>query len=254
MYVKIQELISKKESLGITVLMEILDPVAIATIILALATFALAKDSSKNIKIFKNNLVEEHLVKEMEDLIKPIYMERDKFEYYEWVHVPYYDETRSFERWEDDAHIFWDRLEADRYLAPKDLREMIKVYSETNKEWRNLQKGLADRIRDALTKEDKIGLCTGAPRYHLDVVPCYFDYRFINLPRSEDKAERKEKIKELTDQLDPGSESRNRIEEFVKLIDADTVLEAKRTEFKTKVINRYEMLEKEIDEIRGLLR
>ncbi len=47
---------------GFDSFMEILDPVAIATIILATATFALVKDSSKNIEISKNNLLEDHLV------------------------------------------------------------------------------------------------------------------------------------------------------------------------------------------------
>jgi hypothetical protein len=75
----------------------------------------------------------------------------------------------------------------------------------------------------------------------------------MNLPTSKDRTERKQKIKELTDQLDADSYSFSLIGEFVKLIDEDTVLEAKRTIFKAKVIDRYEKLERMIDEIRETL-
>jgi hypothetical protein len=231
----------------------VFDPVAIATILLAAATFALVRDSSKNIEISKNNLVEERLVKEMEDLIKPIYMERDVLEYREWVHVPYYDETRSYELWKEEAKEFWNRLEADRYLAPADLRKLIQDYSQTNKDWLAKQERLAKLIKDALTKENKIKLCKDAPRDHYDVWPGYFDYRFINLPGSKDKDKRKEEIKELTDGLDPASESIKYIEEFVRLIDEDTILEAKRSSFKEKVIERYGELEREMDKVRNSL-
>jgi hypothetical protein len=174
----------------------LLDPIAVATVLLAVATFLLAIDSNKNIKISKNNLLEEHLVKEMEELIKPIYMERGKFEYYEFVHVPYYDETKDFQRWEEEAHDFWDRLEANRYLASKDLRDIIEDYSQTNKTWLSKTKGLTTKIKDALTRENKRELCEEAPRdRYLDMRPGFFDYRFINLPPSNGKAERKQKLR-----------------------------------------------------------
>jgi hypothetical protein len=252
-YAKVQEL-KATESLEITAFLEIFDPVAIATIILAAATFALAKDSGKNIEISKNNLLEEHLAREMEELIKPIYMKRDHLESLEYVHIPYYNETISFERWTEESDDFWKLLEADRYLAPKDLREIIRDYSQANKEWHKKRGELANKIRDALTKENKRELCEEAPtdRY-LRITPGYFDYRFINLPPSDNKAERKEKIKVLTDRLEPNSDSSNIIKEFVKLIDEDTVLEEKRALFKEKVTVRYEELEKMIDQIRDTL-
>jgi hypothetical protein len=196
-------------------------------------------------------LLEDHLVKEMEKLIKPIYLKRDKFEYLEFVHNPYYYETRYFQEWKEEAHDFWDRLEACEYLASKDLRNLTKDYSQTNKEWLNKHDGLVDRIREALTRENKIDLCEEAPRDHPNLG--FFDYRFMNLPTSKDRTERKQKIKELTDQLDADSYSFSLIGEFVKLIDEDTVLEAKRTIFKAKVIDRYEKLERMIDEIRETL-
>jgi hypothetical protein len=249
-YVKIQGLNSNL-TLEFTSLMEILDPVAIATIILALATFALAKDSSKNIKISKDNLLEEHFVKEMENLIKPIYMRRDQLENLEFVHIPYYDGTRDFQRWTEEAREFWDLLEADKYLASNDLRDEITDYSQNNDKWHKKQKELANRIEGALTREGKLDLCLGAPRDgRFDVLSSYFDYRFINLPSSEDKDERKQQIKELSDQLNPNSESFNLIKDFVQLIDDDIVLKDKRTTFKDSVMDRYEKLKKEIDEIR----
>lgn len=229
----------------------LLDPVAVATVLLAAATYRLVIDSSKNIEISRNNLLEGHLIKEMEELIKPIYMEQNKFEYLEFVHIPYHDETKDFQRWTEEAHDFWDRLEADRYLTSKNLREMIQDYSQINKEWLKKQEEIASRINEALTREGKRELCEEAPRdRHFDCWPGYFDYRFINLPPSNDKAERKQKIRKLTDRLDPKSDSYKLIEEFVKLIDEDTVLEDKRTIFKANVINRYEELEKKISEIR----
>jgi len=236
---------------GFDSFMEVLDPVAVATIILATATFALVKDSSKNIEISKNNLLEDHLVREMNELIKPIYLKRDKFEYLEFVHNPYYYETRYFQEWKDEACDFWDRLETSEYLASKDLRDLIKDYSQTNKEWHHKHDELANRIKEGLTRESKIDLCEEAPKDRLSLG--FFDYRFMNLPTSNDRAERKQKIKDLTDQLDADSYSFSLIGEFVNLIDEDTVLEAKRTIFKAKVIDRYEKLEKMIDEIRDTL-
>jgi len=78
----------------------------------------------------------------------------------------------------------------------------------------------------------------------------YFDYRFINLPSSDSKAERKLKIQDLTKRLSPDSESFRLIGEFITLIDDDIVLAEKRAIFRDKVIERYEKLEEKIDEIR----
>ncbi len=191
------------------------------------------------------------LVREMNELIKPIYLKRDKFEYLEFVHNPYYSETRYFQEWKDEARDFWDRLETSEYLASKDLRDLIKDYSQTNKEWHHKHDELANGIKESLTRECKRDLCEEAPKDRLSLG--FFDYRFMNLPTSNDRAERKQKIKDLTDQLDADSYSFSLIGEFVNLIDEDTVLEAKRTIFKAKVIDRYEKLEKMIDEIRDTL-
>ena len=63
------------------------DWTAAATFALALATFALVRDSSKNIEVSKNSLIKEDLTREMEQLIKPLYKNRDRFEDYESAYV-----------------------------------------------------------------------------------------------------------------------------------------------------------------------
>ena len=253
MYARAQALIFSN-SFRFTSLLEILDPVAIATILLAAATFALAKDSGKNIKISKDNILGEHLEREMEELVKPIYMKRNRLEYLEHVHIPYYDETISFENWTEEATEFWDLLEADRYLAPKNLRDIIGSYSRANREWNKRQSELADKIRDALTREEKRDLCEEAPtdRY-LRITPGYFDYRFINLPPSDKKSERIERIRQLTNNLESDSDSRHLIEEFITLIEQDTELKDIRELFVERVTARYEELENMIDIIRASL-
>lgn len=253
MYARAQALIFSN-SFRFTSLLEILDPVAIATILLAAATFALAKDSGKNIKISKDNILGEHLEREMEELVKPIYMKRNRLEYLEHVHIPYYDETDSFEDWTEEATEFWDLLEADRYLAPKNLRDIIADYSRANREWNKRCSELAEQIREALTREDKRDLCMEAPRdRYLRISPGYFDYRFINLPPSDEKSERIEQIRELADNLESDSNSRHLIEKFITLIEQDTELKDIRELFVERVTARYEELENMIDIIRASL-
>ncbi len=253
MYAKAQALIISN-SFRFASLLEILDPVAIATILLAAATFALAKDSGKNIKISKDNILGEHLAREMEELVKPIYMKRNRLEYLEHVHIPYYDETISFEDWTEEATEFWDLLEADRYLAPKNLRDIIADYSRANREWNKKRSELANQIRDALTREDKRDLCEEAPTDRsLRITPGYFDYRFINLPQSDGKSERIERIRELTNNIGSDSDSRHLIEEFITLIEQDTELEEIRKIFVEQVTARYQELENMIEKIRESL-
>ena len=252
-YAKAQELIGT-ENFKIASFMEIFDPVAIATILLATATFALARDSGKNIEISKYSLLGDHLERDMEELIKPIYMERNRLESRELVHIPYYDETHDFMEFTDEAHGFWDLLEANSYLAPKDLRDIIINYSICNEEWDKKRNDLANEIHYALEIENRMDLCIEAPRdRYLPVGPVYFDYRFINLPLYNEKSERKDKIQELTARLEPNSNSRHLIEKFQELIDADTQLKTIRELFKERIISRYKELEKMIDEIREAL-
>ncbi len=230
------------------------DPLAFATVLLALATLYTVLNSKRDIEISKNRLMEEYLVREMEELIKPIYMQRNELEYYEYVHVPYYDGTRSWETRRDRGYEFWEFIEANRYLALKMLKDLIINYSNVNLEWKNKHIELTNQIRNALTNEGKMNICKDAPEdIYLNPIATYFDYRFINLPSTNDKAERKRELKELTDQLDTESESYKLIKKFERLIDDDVVLEKARSKFIDEVQNRYETLEKRIDEIRETL-
>jgi hypothetical protein len=237
------------------------DFTASATITLAFATFVMVKDSSKNIEVSKNNLRGEHMIREMEDLIKPIYMKRDQLESIEYVHIPYYDETRSFETYRDDANDFWESIEANKYLAPKDLRNTIIEYLNTNKLWLEKLERLQDELREASMRIDEPrnrDILEVAPRDRfLQAYPVFFDWRFINLPMSNLKDGRKQKINELVDRLDPMNKSEKEfsqcIQKFGILIDEDVEIERIRSALREAVIERYETLAINIDKIRECL-
>ncbi|MFA6371917.1 MAG: hypothetical protein WCW68_04770 [Methanothrix sp.] len=54
-----------------------------ATIALAFSTIIMASDSRNNIRLSKNTVLEEHLIREMQGLIKLLYTRRDEYEYLE---------------------------------------------------------------------------------------------------------------------------------------------------------------------------
>ncbi|HOE46751.1 hypothetical protein [Methanothrix soehngenii] len=107
---------------GVTILTLAL---VLITIYYAWQTRILAKDSSHNVEILKNNLTEQHLIKEMDELIKPLYENRNEFEGLEYVHA-----FNSY-----DAKKFWKKIESAKYLAPKKLRNLIENYLTINDEW-----------------------------------------------------------------------------------------------------------------------
>jgi hypothetical protein len=84
--------------------------------------------------------------------------------------------------------------------------------------------------------------------------PVIFDYRFKNLPQKSIKEERIKEINELIGHLNPGSDFAKHVKNFLTLIHEDTVLEAKRSELRAKVIDRYAELESEIDKIEAYLK
>ena len=210
--------------------MEIFDPVAIATILLAAATFALVKDSSKNIEISKNNLLEEHLVKEMEKLIKPLYKNRDELEYYELVHAFAYKEAQDF----------LSDIEANKYLAHKELRILIESYLKINREEYDKYTNIKGKVWQAyFDGEAKNG------------IEIYRD--FERLPTG-DKYEHILYYEMIVEKFTkPGSDLRKSIQEFIKLIKEDTNLKSERSNLQDKVIDRYNELEKKIEEIRDAL-
>jgi hypothetical protein len=236
------------------------DFTAAATIALAFATFVMARDSSNNIKISKNNLSGEHLIREMQDLIQPLYISKDEYEYRERVHIPYFNYEEDFRELENEAEDFWKDIDANKYLAPIDLRHLIEAYIEANSEWYDKYRENLNKLKESLKKEDRAAirnLLQEAPRdERLDQASVIFDYRFMNLPQRNIKERRIKEIKELIGQLtqlNPESEFVKHIKDFLALIEEDTVLEAIRSDLRAKVIYRYEELETEIDKIRTSL-
>jgi hypothetical protein len=212
------------------------DFTAAATIALAFATFGLAKDSSKNIEISKNNLAEERLRREMDKLIKPLYENRNEFEGLEYVHA--YNDF--------DAINFWKRIEADKYLANKDLRELIEYYLKLNADWYKNFKATRDKIKDAYWG-DQVNLSNPYARSSelMD--------RIRYLPRNDLKEEQLNYINELLKKIDSEHEIIKYLNEYKSLIEKDTELEPIRLKLLNSVINRYQKLEEKIDEIHETL-
>jgi hypothetical protein len=258
------------------------DFTAAATIVLAFSTFILASDSRNNIQLSKNTVLGGHLIQEMQDLIKLLYTRRDEYEYLERVHIPYFEAEEDLREWQDRAEDFWRDIDANKYLAPNDLRHVIEEYIKANEEWYNNYKYVFNNIVLSLHMEDpeelkKILQLAPINKYHVEIpvifddrfknltkhtpsdvrlvgFPVIFDYRFKNLPQKSIKEERIKEINELIGQLNPESDFAKHVKNFLTLIHEDTVLEAKRSELRAKVIDRYAELESEIDKIEAYLK
>ena len=175
------------------------DWTAAATFALALATFALAIDSSKNIEISKNSLIKEDLTREMEQIIKPLYNNRDRFGDYEPVYALNYS-----------TDSFWKQTEINKYLATKDLRESIEHYLRENKELRQNLSSLENKIRGTYQKEK-------------EMLPFDF-YRimenFVNFSKSPlNNAEFPEELRKLMEELNGESEIRSYFKEYINIIE-----------------------------------
>jgi hypothetical protein len=109
------------------------DFTAAATIVLAFSTFVLANDSRNNIQLSKNTVLGGHLIQEMQNLIKLLYTRRDEYEYLERVHIPYFEAEEDLREWQDRAEDFWRDIDANKYLAPNDLRHVIEEYKRISK-------------------------------------------------------------------------------------------------------------------------
>jgi len=204
------------------------DLTAAATIALAFATFTLARDSSKNIEISKNNLIKEHLTREMKQLIIPMYKNRDLFEYNESHHVG--DLSRD---------TFWNDIDNNRYLAAEDLRESIELYLRTIEELYQKPQSIRENIRSAYQKE----------KDHIQVDLDTILNKIGSFPR---KDERCEELKKISEKLDRESEVLLYVKEYIDIVENNN-LEDRRSKLRNKVISRYEELEKKMDEIRKSL-
>jgi hypothetical protein len=262
----VPELIIFFKTFNILRLLPEMDSLTIATFILAFATIALAlmnylsiKDSNKNIKISKENLIEQHLLREMEQLIKPLYENRKEFEYLEQIHAY----SRS------EAIDYWKKREADKYLAAKDLRLSMEEYLAIDNELYKKYKYIVDKIWAIFDKDQNertriveqemraSGNLFRPPNSPSDKYEELKNFLFSgiggryshNLPRSSERSSWLEKVDELITKLEPDSEILLCVKEIKDLVEDDINLKAKREGFIKKVETRYSELEEKIDNI-----
>jgi hypothetical protein len=212
---------------------------AIATIVLAFMTYLLAKDSSKNIKLSKENLIGQHLLREMDQLIKPLYENRNNFE-----------ELESCHEVTPNKESFWKKRESDKYLAPKDLRHLIEEYLGIDKEmykrmvdinndiWEILDHSPhADKYRDLKSSI----YSEGTSRYNFHLVG------------SAERGFWLEHVNELIANLEPDSKIFEYVTQLKDLVESDKDLTEKRKKLIEMVEARYKELEYMIDNIRASL-
>ena len=230
---------------------------AFATIALALMTYLLSKDSTKNIKLSKENLVEQHLLREMEQLIKPLYKERKNFEDLEVTHA--YHRPKAI--------LFWKKRETDKYLAPNDLRHLIEEYlifdnelynkynAIFNKIWVIVDSDEIERIRDhEMHAPDDLFQPYIPPSVKYEELKKFLNVGLIgsshsHLPLSDERISWLEKVDELITKLEPGSEILSCVNEIKVLVENDIILKAKREALIDKIEARYRELERKIDNI-----
>lgn len=214
---------------GITAIFTVI--LAIVTLRYVILTSRLVRDSSKNIEISKNSLIKEDLTREMEQLIKPLYNNRDKFEYFEPDYALSYSKDS-----------FWKEIENNKYLATKDLRESIENYLKENKELRQNLSAIENKIRGGYQKERN-----RLPDTFLVISDS------ANISRSSQKdAKVPPELRDLMEKLSEESEIRSHIENYINIVE-NNGFAIIRSGLRSKVIERYEKLEKKIDEIRESL-
>lgn len=78
------------------------------------------KQNNENIFITKNKILQESYLKEMDSIIGPLKSKIGNYQYYEPIHV-----TPENEK---EASLFWENIKKNKYLVPKDLRDLIERY------------------------------------------------------------------------------------------------------------------------------
>lgn len=241
-----------------------IDSLTFATLILAIATIALAwenhrlsKDSSKNIKISKDNLVEQHLLKEMEQLIKPLYENRKNFENLEFIHAY----TKS------DVVSFWKKRESDKYLATKDLRQAIEAYLKINNDYNEKYTNINTNITKIFDKDycDRMSNVKRISPLEMQIQPNKYaelkDFLYpgvggrysSHLPHSSEKDPWLQKIDEFIKKVEPDSEIYRCIEKLRSLVENDKALKDKRENLVKIIEKRYGELEEKIDKLHDSL-
>jgi hypothetical protein len=101
--------------------------------ILIIVTIYYAIQTAKQVKIMRENLRYERLIKEMDALVGPLYSILDDNT------APYltlvYHSQETAPRFHD-IHPFWRDIKKNIYLSPRDLRESLKNYLDVRQDYR----------------------------------------------------------------------------------------------------------------------
>jgi hypothetical protein len=100
-----------------------LDIASVASVLIALAALATACLTLRQQKINLIVIREERYFKEMDLLVKKLFQNRDRYELFEPHHVDPNDPEE-----EKRANEFWREIRENKYLAPKELRNIIEQY------------------------------------------------------------------------------------------------------------------------------
>lgn len=113
-----------------------MDIASVVSIFIALAALATAFLTLNQQRINLTVIREERYFKEMDLLVKKLFQNKDRYELFEPHHV---DPNNPEEKREADE--FWREIRENKYLAPKELRDIIERYLELiNKHEQNIQK------------------------------------------------------------------------------------------------------------------
>lgn len=108
----------------------------ITSIVIALAALASALLAYRQQNINLTIIREERYFKEMDLLVKKLFQNKDRYELFEPHHVDPNNQEENRE-----ANEFWREIRENKYLAPKELRDIIDRYLELiNKHEQNIQK------------------------------------------------------------------------------------------------------------------
>lgn len=113
-----------------------MDFASVISFFIALAALATACLTLRQQRINLTVIREERYFKEMDLLVKKLFQNKDRYELFEPHHI---DPNNTEEKHEADE--FWREIRENKYLAPKELRDIIERYLELiSKHEQNIQK------------------------------------------------------------------------------------------------------------------
>jgi hypothetical protein len=128
-------------------------------------------------------------------------------------------------------------------MATKDLRESIENYLKENREVRQNLSSIQGKIRGTYCKEKN-----QLPSNFLMTINNFANFASSSFINCEVPPE----LKKLLDELNEESEIRSELKKYIDLVENNSFA-ITRSDLRNKVIERYEKLEKKLDEIRELL-